>query len=107
MNTRTDERTLQDYIDLAVEDFRAELGDDSDYWPREPYDLIFSIADSTTPIYTGDIMRLATGNNDLATTEPELGLAFDGSPTPVNIIAANIFEAIESALWDEWDALNE
>jgi hypothetical protein len=28
----------------------------------------------------------------MATEEPELGPAFDGKPTPVNIIAANIYE---------------
>ena len=44
-------------------------------------------------------MELAANNLELATNTPELGPAFDGEPTPVNIIAANVFEAVEAALW--------
>lgn len=74
---------------------------------REEYNLdetdiseaIHEVADTSTPIYTGDLMQLAADNLNLATDEPELGPAFDGSPTPINIIAANIYEAIEADLW--------
>ena len=66
----------------------------------EPHDTIHEIADSSVPIHTSDLMELAARDNNLALNEPELGPAFDGSATPVNIIAANVFEAIEAALWD-------
>jgi hypothetical protein len=59
------------------------------------------------PIYTGDLLRLAADNLQLATDEPELGPAFDGTPTPVNIIAANVFEHIEQELWQAWQAMQE
>ena len=72
----------------------------------EPHDAIFEIADSAVPVYTGDLLRLAAENLQLATNEPELGPAngcnFDGTPSPVNIIAANVFEHVEQALWTAW-----
>ena len=73
----------------------------------EPHDIIHEIADGAVPVYTGDLMELAARNNDLALTEPELGPAFDGTPTPVNIIAANVFEAVEAGLWEEWREIEE
>ena len=36
----------------------------------------------------------------LATTEPEIGPAFGGEPTAVNIIAANIYEDICNHLYE-------
>jgi hypothetical protein len=90
-------------------DARAELGDRwtnyrDEFGPRqdEPHDVIHEIADGAIPVYTSDLLRLAAENNDMATATPELGPAFDGKPTPVNIIAANLFEAIEESLWEQW-----
>ena len=75
-----------------------EYFDDS----MEISDTIFEITDSHVPVYTYDLLKCALDNLGLATEEPELGPAFDGSPTPVNIIAANIFETIEADLWEYW-----
>jgi len=47
-------------------------------------------------------MELAAGDINLATDEPEVGPAFDGSPTPVNIIAGNIYDRLLEAAYDEW-----
>jgi len=66
----------------------------------EPSDVAHEIADSWVPVYTYDIMQLAADNLCLATDEPELGPAFGGQPTPVNIIAANIYEALHEAAWE-------
>jgi hypothetical protein len=69
----------------------------------EPHDAIFEIADSSIPVYTHQLLLLAADNCHLATDEPELGPAngsnFDGTPSPINIIASNVFEYIERALW--------
>ena len=65
-------------------------------------DIISETADSNTPTHTWDILQYAANNIALAVDEPEIGPAFDGSPTPVNIIAANIYEAIEADLWEYW-----
>ena len=66
----------------------------------EPNDTIFELADSGVPVYTSDLLQWACDYCAFATNEPELGPAFDGSPTPTNIIAANIFESLESDLWE-------
>lgn len=66
-------------------------------------DVIFEIADNNVPIHTHDLLTLACDNLSLATDEPELGPAFDGSPTPVNIIAANVYEWITGVLWEAWE----
>ena len=63
-------------------------------------DTIHELADNLVPIYTHDLMSLAAENISLATDTPELGPAFDGSPTPVNIVAANVYEWLISTLWE-------
>ncbi len=100
---------MQDTQTLSsiIEDAAAELRDRwanyrNEFHQGEPHDVIAEIADSSVPVYTYDLMQLAANNISLAVDEPELGPAFDGSPTPVNIIAANIYEAITEGLWDAW-----
>jgi len=103
---------LYDIEQSAIDDLRNRLNDliseekiadpdsvDNDYH-NELCEMVFEISDSNVPIYNGDILQLAADNYDLALNEPELGPAFDGSPTPINIIAANIFEHIENRLWE-------
>jgi len=98
---------LQLVTDAIAElrEWRADHPDD------EPHDAIHEIADTSVPVYTGDLLRLAAENLHLATDEPELGPAngsnFDGTNSPINIIAANIFEHIESALWDAWEEIEK
>jgi len=77
-------------------DFRDTLETDRDIIleSSEPEDVLHEYADSAVPVYTADLMRLAADDIDLATAEPECGPAFDGSPTPVNIVAANVYEAL-------------
>jgi len=97
--------TLQDYIDTAVEDLRAWAEDNPDC--DEPHDVIHEFADSGTPCMNATLLQLAADNYDLALAEPEVGPAFDGKPTPVNIIAANVYEAIEAGLWEEWERIKQ
>lgn len=61
-------------------------------------DHITEAADGAVPVYHSQLLELAAGNNNLATDEPDIGPAFVGTPTPVNIIAANIYEAVQEAL---------
>ena len=66
---------------------------------------LHEIVDGAVPIYTGDLMELAAENINLATDAPELGPAFDGSPTPVNIVAANVYEHLSNIAWEEWQTI--
>ena len=96
-------------LDRIERDALAELKEDiqADPLNEDWGDRIFEIADSHCPIYTSTILQLAADNLFLATEEPELGPAFDGSPTPVNIITANIFEHIYQCLWENLEDLQE
>lgn len=89
--------TLRDLEQGVKEAVREYFEYDPD---AEPSDAAHEAADSWVPPYTHDLMQLAADNIDLAVTEPELGPAFDGSPTPVNIIAANIYERLLDAAWE-------
>ena len=60
------------------------------------------MADSHVPVYTTVLMNLAASDVGLATDEPDVWPAFDGSPTPVNIITANVYERLWRAASDEW-----
>jgi hypothetical protein len=88
---------LQDTIDTAIEDLKTWMEDNPG---AEPGDEISEIADSSTPIYYGGILRCALEDMSLALDEPECGPAFDGKATPINIIAANIYERLTSELWE-------
>ena len=95
---------FQEMLSNAVEELKERLQQDPDY---DEGDLIHEIADSNTPIYNYDILQMAADNLFLALEEPDIGPAFDGSPTPINIIAANIYEAICEELWDELEEIKE
>lgn len=88
---------------------RAEIRERSQELLEETYpeDTIAEIVDSWVPIYTFDLLQVAAKNPNMAVLEPELGPAFDGTPTPVNIIAANIYEALSAVAFDEWTAIRE
>lgn len=96
--------TIDDLIKDAIAELRERLFDDSN---QDENDLILEIADSSVPVYNYDILSLALDDLDLALSEPDIGPAFDGTPTPVNIIAANVFEAIESALYKALPGIQE
>ena len=81
----------------AIEELKDSL---RGYPDADEHDTIMEIADSSVPIYTSDILQLAADNVSLAVAEPDIEPAFDGSPTPVNIIAANIYEEITQDLWN-------
>ena len=91
---------LSDLLDDARESLKTEYDLlDSD----EPYDYIAECADGFVPVYTSELIEYGYHNRDLMFDEPELGPAFDGSPTPTNIIAANIYEAVSNYLHQELD----
>ena len=96
-------QSLYEIVKDARQELREWAKDNKD--ETEPHDAIHEIADSSVPVYTSDLLQLAADNLELATAKPELGPAFDGSPTPVNIVAANIFEAIEAGVWEEWQEI--
>lgn len=86
---------------------RAEIREEAQELLEEVYpeDRLNEMVDSAVPIYTSDLLTTASDNIDLAVVEPELGPAFDGTPTPVNIIAANIYEALQVVAFKEWQAI--
>lgn len=93
----------------ARQELRERLEDwgEDDFEQDEPHDIIHEIADSNVPVYTSDLMQLAADDLSLATNEPELGPAFDGSPTPTNIVAANVYDAITEDLWKEYSKIKD
>jgi hypothetical protein len=93
---------LRDAVKCAEQDLESWIEDNREEFTSDMSDVgdeIAEIADSAVPIYNSTLLEWAAENNDLALVEPELGPAFDGAATPVNIIAANIYEYITEALW--------
>jgi hypothetical protein len=88
-------------------EYHAELDDGEIYFSGDDNDIIFEVCDSSVPIYTYDLMQLAADNISLAVDEPELGPAFDGTPTPVNIVAANVSDAIMNHLWENLEDIKK
>ena len=96
---------MYDILQGAREELREWVDDNPDH--NEPHDRIFEIADGWVPVYHSELIDLAGECHSLATDVPELGPAFSGEPTPVNIIAANVFEMITADLWEEWNKIEE
>ena len=105
--------SLYDIKKSALEDLKEQLEGNAEFDNGELYisidehDTIFEIADSNVPTYTYDILQMAADNIELAIVEPDIGPAFDGTPTPVNIIAANIYEEITQELWSNLESIKE
>jgi hypothetical protein len=91
-------QTLQQIVDTAIEDLEERIKDENE--TGYVGDVISEIADGSVPIYNADLLELAAQNNDLALSEPEIGPAFDGTATPINIIAANVYETIQQAPYE-------
>lgn len=106
MNTKEDRYEVRDLIDDAVEELEEAW---KDGLKDEPYpeDRCHEIADGWCPLYTHETLKYAAADCSLATEEPECGPAFDGSPTPVNIIVANIYEKLSNALHQRLNELQE
>jgi hypothetical protein len=88
--------TLHEILEDAVEsmsEYRLNGGD--------CHDIASEIADSHTPHYTRDLMLVAANNIVLAGAAPDFGPAFDGSNTASNIVAANIYDAIQQTILEE------
>jgi len=96
MGTKLDER-ISDAIEELEDWVKDNPGMDPDY-----DGTLHEIADSSTPVYNSDILDIAAEDYEMAILVPEIGPAFDGTPTPINIIAANIYEAIYTALCTRW-----
>ena len=98
---------LQDIIDGAVEELKEWCRENPDDDPTYNGTL-HEFVDGAVPVYNYDLLQIAADlSNGVALTEPEVGPAFDGTSTPINIIAANVYEAVEAALWEEWRRAQE
>ena len=98
------EETLYEYLETHCEGYNAEAEDWQDTFDEvanfECQDWIHEVADSCVPVYTYNILECAMEDMNLATCEPEIGPAFDGSQTAANIIAANIYEKVCNHLYE-------
>jgi hypothetical protein len=92
---------LKGYASEALDEYTESDDDGELYLNGELGDIAHEIADGLVPVYTSDLMQLAADNINLATNEPELGAAFDGSPTPANIVAANVYEELCGEVWEQ------
>ena len=93
--------TLQHLIDGAIDELKDQAQHEWDI-----ADLIHEIADWWVPVYTHTLLDIARSDIGLAFYEPELWPGFNGTNTPVNLIAANIYEAIIDALWKQHNTSN-
>lgn len=89
-------QSLYQIIKDAKEELQQQLTDEPDM--QYPEDRVHEIVDSICLMPNYQYLELAAANNDLATSEPDCGPAFDGTPTPINIICANLYEAISNEL---------
>ena len=103
--------TIQEILDDALQDFKECLEydwdaigwenlEDSDidaelstFMNSDVIDTAHDVADSNTPIYTIDLLKVALDDISIASDVPEV-LCYDGKPTVINILSAVIYERI-------------
>jgi hypothetical protein len=95
-------RELEQDIRAEVQERAKELREDV-----YPADTLTEMVDSAVPVSYSVLLDVANEDRSLMFDEPELGPAFDGEPTPVNIIAANIYERLNIAAFDEWNDVED
>lgn len=61
---------------------------------------VTEVYDSSVPIYSTEIMEMGSAP-EVYHHQNELGPAFDGSQTAVNLIASSIYEILGDVAWDE------
>jgi len=74
----------------------------------EPQEQISEIAYGCVPVNFFELLQLAVDNIHLATDSecgPASGCNFDGTLSPVNLIAGNVIEHVEHALWNSWEEM--
>ena len=103
----TESKSLQDIIEDAIVDLNERLEESPDTDDQSSHDMIHEVADGGVPIYNAEILEVAAESPSIANAVPECGPAFDGTATPTNIAAANIYEAIQEALWERWREYEE
>lgn len=88
---------IYDIIQDAISDFEDRIKDNED--ATDIGDIIHEVADWWVPVYYYKLLQAALSDISLAIRVPELWPAFNGENTPVNLIAANIYERIVEELW--------
>lgn len=89
---------MKQSLEKIIEDAKEEFKENYKSYEYAT-DLIHEITDNTCLLDNYTFLKLACDNLDLALNEPELGPAFDGSATPINIICANLYEYISNELF--------
>lgn len=75
--------------------------DKDDIMDRIDYSgTITEIVDGGVPIYNHDIMEVAQ-DSEIWTHENDLPPAFDGTPTPINVLATSIYEVLQETAWEQ------
>mgnify|MGYP001581457110 CR=1 FL=1 len=89
-------RTIYDMLDSAKEELAERI---RDYPDEDPVDMIHEIADGSVPVYFHELIMVceAARGDEWSSLwlEPS---EFDGSPTPVNILAGNLYNLVSNAL---------
>jgi len=95
------EQIKLDALEELEERFKAEP--DMQY----PEGMVSEIADSSVPVYTYELAKIAQASIDVLTHENELPPAFDGAPTITNQIATAIYEIVQEELYEKLNELQQ
>lgn len=101
--------SIRQLLSEAEQEFKNWIEDHLEEYDEFPdhdavTEAITEIADSSVPVYNHDLLELALDDLWLACTEPDIGAAFGGEKTAVNIIAACVYERVYEALVDYWES---
>jgi len=97
------EQAFREYLEEYVAtDDRPKFLDEPDY-----DGTLHEYADGGVPTYTADLLSVVASDSDLWSRESELGPAYDGTPTLVNLAAGIVYEALTEHLYSVVETMKE
>ncbi len=99
--------TLHDLLRMVRDEVKEAVEDYNLLEEVHGEDRLHEIADGCVPVYNYELLQVAASDCNLAVDEPDCGPAFDGTPTPANIIAANIYERLLQTAYEAFQELKE
>jgi hypothetical protein len=100
----TENETFEGRAEMAREELRERIQSDPDLLDGEPHDVIFEIADGCVPVYTYDRFQVVASSGEVWGRELELA---EPTTDMVGLAGIAIFEALEDALWAEWQRIQD
>ena len=97
---------FDDITTIAREELRERWNDYRDEFTHGPHDVIHEISDGSVPVYYGDRVEALNDPQVWGREISDPGI-IDPAGSLMDTIGVYLYDAIQEALWDEWQAIED